>query len=151
MNELSRITPVAEDYESCAECYVKLVIYAGNEHPDTVTLLMQVKPTHINIEGDEVKNSRGLIRRIKSSSWILSSENMIQSKDLRDHIDWLVNEIFPSRKSLKQVQAIEGIKMTVKCVWFSLLGHSGPVLWPEQMRALADLDLECSFDIYFVG
>lgn len=39
--------------------------------------------------------------------------------------------------------------MTVSCVWWSALGHGGPVLWPEQMKALADLNRECSFDIYF--
>ena len=27
----------------------------------------------------------------------------------------------------------------------------GPTLWPEQMQPMADLNLECSFDISFFG
>jgi hypothetical protein len=41
--------------------------------------------------------------------------------------------------------------MRVNCVWWSAAGHGGPTLWPEQMAALAALNLECSFDVYFFG
>lgn len=27
-------------------------------------------------------------------------------------------------------------------------GHGGPTLWPEQMRTMAERNLECGFDIY---
>jgi len=47
------------------------------------------------------------------------------------------------------LQNIPGVRMSVNCVWYSRSGHGGPTLWPEQMRVLADLNLECSFDIYF--
>ena len=150
MNRKSRITSVSSEYETCAECYVRLMIYPGDRHPDEIYSLMKVRPTQINIAGDKVTNSRGATRTVKESSWFLSSEGNVQSKDLRDHIDWLTRTIYPHRDSLKLVQQIDGAKITLKCVWFSLLGHSGPVLWPEQMRILADLDLEVSFDIYFV-
>lgn len=111
---------------------------------------MQVRPTLINVAGEKITNSRGLTREVKNSGWFLSTEGYVLSKDLREHIDWIVEKISPHRESLRTVQKIDGVKITLKCVWFSLLGHSGPVLWPEQMRALADLDLECSFDVYFV-
>lgn len=150
MSEKSRITPVSSDYETCAECYVKLMIYPGEMHPDEITNVMQVSPTLINVAGEKVTNSRGLTREVKDSGWFLSTEGYVLSKDLREHIDWVVEKISPYSESLRAVQKIDGVKVTLKCVWFSLLGHSGPVLWPEQMRALADLDLECSFDIYFV-
>ena len=41
--------------------------------------------------------------------------------------------------------------MGIDCVWRSLAGHGGPVLWPEQMKKMSRLNLECSFDIYFVN
>ncbi|MDR9877203.1 DUF4279 domain-containing protein [Pseudomonas allii] len=150
MSRKSRITPVSTDYETCAECFVRLMIYPGDIHPSEISNIMHVQPTQITVIGEKVKNSRGVTREVKSSSWFLSSEGNVQSKDLRDHIDWLVREIQPHRESLGLVQQIDGVKITLKCVWFSLLGHSGPVLWPEQMKALADLDLEVSFDVYFV-
>lgn len=94
-------------------------------------------------------NSLGRTRDIKISGWFLSSENFVFSKDLRDHIDWITTKLKPSQEGLKKLQNTPGVQMTLRCVWWSALGHSGPVLWPEQMKALADLDLECSFDIYF--
>jgi hypothetical protein len=35
--------------------------------------------------------------------------------------------------------------VSVNCIWWSRFGDGGPTLWPEQVRALADLNLECSF------
>ncbi|MGW7775510.1 DUF4279 domain-containing protein [Pseudomonas machongensis] len=150
MSVKARITPVIPDYETCAECYVRLMIFPGEYHPDEITKLLQVQPTTVNVVGEKLTNSRGLTREVKNSGWFLSTESHISSRDLREHIDWLVETISPHRDSLIKVQELDGVKVTLKCVWFSLLGHSGPVLWPEQMRALADLDLELSFDIYFV-
>ncbi|WP_449105264.1 DUF4279 domain-containing protein [Pseudomonas mohnii] len=149
MSLKARVTPVASDYETCAECYVRLMIFPGERHPDEITKLLQVQPSVANIAGEKVTNSRGLTREVKNSTWFLSTESHISSRDIREHIDWLVQIIYPNRESLGKIQEMDGVKVTLKCVWFSLLGHGGPVLWPEQMRALADLDLELSFDVYF--
>jgi len=72
------------------------------------------------------------------------------SLDIRRHIDWLLGKISPLAEGLAALQAITGVTMTVQCAWYSRSGHGGPTLWPEQMRALADLNLECGFDIYFL-
>ncbi|MDH1523663.1 DUF4279 domain-containing protein [Achromobacter mucicolens] len=151
MNLQTRITPVAPDYESCAECYARLMIYPGGRHPDVITDIFHIQPTSVNVVGDVITNSRGRKRQIKNSGWFLSTEGLVLSKDIRQHIGWLVKIIYPRRHALKEIQNMDEMKITLKCVWFSLLGHSGPVLWPEQMKALAELDLECSFDIYFVN
>lgn len=145
----SRVTPVSSNYPTCSECYAQLLIYPGTMHPDVVSQQLKVEPTQKNIIGTTITNSRGKTREVKLSSWFLSSELHVASKDLRDHLDWLLNKISPAKNALKQLQCTEGITMTLCCVWRSKCGHSGPVLWPEQMRVIADLDLECSFDIYF--
>jgi hypothetical protein len=44
-----------------------------------------------------------------------------------------------------------GTGMTVQRIWWSATGQGGPTLWPEQMRLLAELNLECSFDVSFFG
>ncbi|TQJ97608.1 uncharacterized protein DUF4279 [Achromobacter sp. SLBN-14] len=127
------------------------MIYPGGRHPDVITDIFHIQPTSVNVVGDVITNSRGRKRQIKNSGWFLSTEGLVLSKDIRQHIDWLVKIIYPRRHALKEIQNMDEMKITLKCVWFSLLGHSGPVLWPEQMKALAELDLECSFDIYFVN
>nr|WED70187.1 hypothetical protein PJ912_12115 [Pectobacterium colocasium] len=64
----------------------------------------------------------------------------MSSKDLRDYIDWIIAKLDPCQEGLKKLQNIPGVKMTLSCVWWSAVGHCGPVLWPEQMKALADLE-----------
>lgn len=145
----SMITPVSQDYPTCSECYAELSIYPGDIHPEKITILLGVNPTQINVAGASVTNSRGRTREIKLSGWFLSSKNNVMSKDLRDHIDWVVNQLSPVTERLNEIQNTCGVKMTLKCVWRSKYGHSGPVLWPEQMVGVAGLGLECSFDIYF--
>lgn len=145
----TRITPVNPDYPTCSECFIRLMIYPEDVHPDRITEIFKITPTSINVAGDSVTNSLGRTRITKYSGWFLLSEGFVRSKDLRDHVDWLVNKIQPFSEQLREIQKIKDIKITLKCVWFSVLGHSGPVLWPEQMRAIADLDLELTFDIYF--
>lgn len=147
----SRRTPISPDYPTCDECYVKLLIYPDALHPDEVSQILNLEPTKKNIIGTKITNSRGRVREITIAGWFLSSENYVNSKDLRDHLDWLLNKIEPSSKALKQLQGYSNMIMGIDCVWRSLAGHGGPVLWPEQMQRMSELNLECGFDIYFVG
>jgi hypothetical protein len=95
-------------------------------------------------------NSLGRTRVAPKNLWILSSEGSADSLDVRRHLDWLLARLVPNAKALLELQEVEGLVMTVHCVWYSRSGHGGPTLWPEQMRALADLNLECGFDVYFL-
>jgi hypothetical protein len=54
-------------------------------------------------------------------------------------------------KALRQLQNEQDLKMAVSCIWWSKAGDGGPVLWPEQMVVLADLNLECGFELAFYG
>jgi len=145
----SMITPVAKDYATCSECYAELLIYPGLIHPDEITRFLGISATQINVAGTKVTNSKGKTREIKISGWFLSSKNDVSSKDLRDHIDWILAQLCSVKAGLHEVQNTSGVKITLKCTWRSKYGHSGPVLWPQQMVAMAELGLECSFDIYF--
>lgn len=147
----SRLTPEAQEYGSCLACRVSFLIYPGEISPEQVTEHLSVVPTKWQIKGQNVTLPSGKISNAKLSFWFLESEAHVESKDLRDHINWLVEILRASRNGLKTLQSIDGIKMTVKCVWESAYGDSGPVLWPEQMRALAELNLECGFDFYYYG
>lgn len=104
-----------------------------------------------NIVGTKITNSHGRTREIVIAGWFLSSKGYVNSKDLRDHLDWLLTRVEPSAGALKKLQNCPNVTMGIDCVWRSLAGHGGPVLWPEQMNRMSTLNLECSFDIYFVG
>lgn len=59
MNLQTRTTPVAPGYESCAECYARLMVYPGVRHQDVITDILHIQPTSVNVVGDVVNNSRG--------------------------------------------------------------------------------------------
>jgi hypothetical protein len=83
--------------------------------------------------------------------WMLDSEGIVSSKDLRRHLDWIIGKVRRSRVALLSLQQLVDVKMDVSCVWWSLQGGGGPALWPEQMSALAELNLEVSIDFAYYG
>ncbi|MBC9132008.1 DUF4279 domain-containing protein [Frischella sp. Ac48] len=147
----SRRTPISPEYPSCDECYAALLIYPNDIHPDKITELLKIEPTQKNIIGTKSINRIGRIKEIKTSGWFLSSKDYVISRDLREHLDWLLNKIAPCKEPLEKLQTNKNVTMGIDCVWRSLAGHGGPVIWPEQMKIMCELNLECSFDIYFVN
>lgn len=145
----SRLTAPDRQYGTCQETHAELRIYSDCTSAYRVTCALGLEPTKSQEKGSLVKNSRGRVRMVSRTGWFLSSEGAIDSKDLRDHLDWLINKLSNVASALQVLQEQPGTKMTISCVWWSAAGHGGPVLWPEQMDALAKLNLECSFDVYF--
>lgn len=145
----SKITPIDKGYGTCSECYVELRIYPGPIDIEQINNLLKIDPTKKSIEGPSIINSYGRIREVKISSWFLCSQLYVESKDLRSHVDWLSSKLHNSIDGLKKLQSTNGVKMTLACVWRSLYGDGGPMLWPKQIKAIADLDLECCFEMFY--
>lgn len=152
MNTLSsRFTPINDQYPTCVETRAVLRIYPGELSPLDITRRLGIIPTKQNIVGDERVTRSGARRAISVNGWFLSSEQHVRSLDLRRHLIWLLDLLQSKERELLSLQSIAGLQMVVNCTWYSRSGHGGPTLWPEQMRGLADLNLECSFDIYFLS
>ena len=117
-------------------------------NPDSITREVGLEPTSSQRKGATSTNAIGRTRVAPLNGWFLSSEQHVTSKDVRRHLDWLVRVLESHTAGLRRLQELDGVRMGVHCVWWSA-GSGGPALWPEQMRALADLNLECSFDVYF--
>ncbi len=147
----SRRTPPDIDYGSCESTYTKLLVYLDVGNINFVTETLGIEPTEYQNNGDMFTNSLGFIREAKCSYWCLSTEGKVKSKDLRHHLDWLLELLKGKEPAFNRLQQDPNIEMNVSCVWWSACGHGGPTLWPEQMALLAKLNLECSFDIYFAG
>jgi hypothetical protein len=147
----SRLTSPNRNYPTCERTCVVLKIYPEFLSAADVSKSLEIEPTESHDKGEKLKNSIGRTRESKRTGWFLSSEDYVDSLDLRHHLDWLISKLEPCKEHLIVLQEMEGMKMSVGCVWWSLTGDGGPTLWPEQMSALANLNLECSFDIYFHG
>lgn len=150
MNKLKgRWVEVSSDYPSCKGCYATLTIYPKLLHPDIISEMLGLAPTRQNVIGEKVTNSIGSTREIKKSGWFLSTENIVLSKDLREHLDWILDKIEPASQAIEKLQSRKETTMSISCVWHSLAGDGGPVLWPEQMIRISNLNLELSLDFCF--
>lgn len=151
MNVQSRRTPYNDDYPSCLETRAALLIYTGTLPPDAVTAALTVPPSEVHVAGYTQVSDYGRERVARTSRWQLSSEGKVESRDIRRHLDWLMAQIQHAHAELLALQELQGVVMSVNCSWYSRSGSGGPTLWPEQMAKLAALNLECSFDIYFLS
>ena len=147
----SRITPIDDDYETCEMTFTELKIYGVSLDPDFITAHLCIQPTQSQTKGEVRVGHGGRKGEIGIGGWFFSSEGRVPSKDLRTHLDWLLARLLPVKNKIISLQNQEDIKMGINCIWWSAFGDGGPTLWPEQMGVLADLNLECSFDISFFG
>ncbi|MFA5508659.1 MAG: DUF4279 domain-containing protein [Vulcanimicrobiota bacterium] len=136
------MTPINSDYQTCARTSASLSVFTGDENAEVVTEILGVEPTRVVVKGREVTNNSGFTKVEPNNIWKLESENFISSKDLREHLDWLLGRLLPVREKFAALHEREGYKMRVSCSWWSKHGGGGPAIWPEQMMGLAQLNLE---------
>jgi len=147
-NLSSRFTAINDEYGTCERTEATLAIY--NIDPDVVTKKLNIICTSSQKIGIPKIMHGGVERIGTKNTWLYSSEGSdVKSKDLRIHINWLLDKIEPRRLQLKQLQQFLGVKMTIRCVWWSKYGDGGPTLWPEQMKRMAKLNLEWTLSFVF--
>ncbi len=150
-NQAARRTPYNDDYPTCERTYAALLIYPEVLNPAVITERLGIDPTRMSVKGVDQPTPSGQVRPAPKSLWALSSEDEVVSLDVRRHLDWLIDRLMPAKAALLELQLVPGTRMGVNCIWWSAHATGGPTLWPEQMAALAELGLECSFDVSFFG
>ncbi len=136
-------------FAACARTHATLRVVSGDVDPDEVTRALGVEPDAAQRRGDPA-DRRGL-RRVLLNTWSLSSQGKVESRDLRRHLDWLLERLGPDAgPALARLRAAAGTA-DVTCYWLSATGSGGPLLGPAQTRRLADLGLDVWFDVYFGG
>jgi hypothetical protein len=151
MNITSHLVQYDDKYETCLETRAALMIYSGSIDPNIITQRFGFEPTQKSVKGDSFVNKFGKTIIYKHNYWNLSSEGKVASLDLRHHLDWLLEKLNNISQHIFNLQKTKGVEMTIRCFWLSRNGQGGPTIWPEQMKAMADLNLECSFEINFFG
>lgn len=117
--------------------------------PDDVTSLLGIIPTKTQIKGHSRASRSGPII-YQLSGWFISTEGLLTSRDSRDHLDWILRQLNCKDTAIAQIHD-RGWKAYLFFYWSSLHGHGGPTLSPHQMKRLAELCLEISFDCYFLN
>ncbi|TWT49545.1 hypothetical protein Pla22_47420 [Rubripirellula amarantea] len=139
------ITEYNDEYPTCERTYATLRIYADTLSPEEITSLLGVEPTKSQPAESRPKGVRDV-----PAGWFLSSDGILDSCDVRRHIDWLINKLLDSHDGLKTIRASGG-RADISCFWVSAGGHGGPSIWPHQMSSLGSLGLELWFDVYLGG
>ena len=138
---------MVSDYPTCEATYVTLRIYPESLDPSEVTARLDIEPTDSQRRDD---SRRPGSRPAALHGWFLSSAGAVASRDVRQHLDWLLSLLVSRVDALRTLQA-DGCRMDVFCFWVSASGHGGPSVRPTQMGELARLGLELLFDVYFAG
>lgn len=139
-----------DDYETCERTYAELRVYLDELESSVVTDRLALQPTHQSGREEDVRRYTAT-GRIRPNGWFLSSEHVVQSKDLRRHLDWVLAQLAPVAEGLTALQSLPGVTMHVTCVWWSALGDGGPILTAREMGLLSRLNLECQFELAFYG
>ena len=147
----SRLTGRDREYATCEWTRAQLLVYPDERTHEEITRMLGVEPTTAHNKGDLRTNSIGRTSRVPLNVWFLSSEHDVDSRDLRDHLDWLTGRLSGTESKLHALQSERATTMRVSCSWWSAHGRGGPALWPEQMAALARLKLECTFYTLYCG
>lgn len=150
-NQAARRTPYNDRYPTCERTYAALLVYPEVLNPTAISERLRLVPTQLSVKGVDEATPSGRVRPAPKSLWALSSEGQVDSLDLRRHLDWLIEKLMPVKQQVLELQLVPGTRMNINCIWWSAHGTGGPALWPEQMAAIAELGLECAFDISFFG
>ena len=136
-----------DDYPTCYSTHASLCIYLPNRH-DLAALSerLGVQPSRTHVNG-EIRN--GKVKRWPTA-WVLESSERIQSKDVRRHIDWLLQQIENKSEVLEELMDA-GSDIHISCFWVSAVGHGGPMLDQDILKRIAKLNIGIAFDIYFAG
>jgi hypothetical protein len=134
-----------DNYETCDKTFLTLRVYCENKNPDEISSLLEIKPSSIQTKGQETDLTKK--RVIKINGWFLTTEDLINSKDCRRHIDYLTSKLIPIKAKLKKLKN-DGAKIDITCFWTSKDGHGGPTLSQKQFLELAELEIDFWFDIY---
>ena len=133
------------DYASCSSTHVWLRAMHEDLDTDEVTALLGVNPTRVQHASDPATLKPG--HKARPSGWFLESANHVNSRDARDHIQWLLDRIAGSAAVLAELSS-RGYLVDI-CCWTSSWGHGGPTMDPEQMSQLGHLGVDFWFDVNF--
>ena len=134
------------NYSSCSYTHVWLRVIHEQLDLAEISDLLGLEPTSTQVAGDLASPKSD--RKRKYSGWFFESSGLVESRDSRDHFEWLLQRISGKGPVLTALAA-RGYLVDICCRWDSAQGDRGPTLDPTQMIKLGELGIETWFDVYF--
>lgn len=132
---------------NCAKAFASLRLYGDELVPENISRLLRIEPSDSAAKGSQFTSRSGKTRTARTGLWILSTEFHIESTNLEDHIEWLMDQMEPAGVIPTDLPGVSW--GDVFCYWLSATGHGGPELSPDLLARLGKLRLKLGLDIYF--
>jgi len=124
-------------------------ISGQNLIPEQVTEAVGIQPDFSGNKGDEKRNKLGKVMGTHSESfWVLSTEGKVKSKDINDHLRYLLSQLLPHREAILKIA--DNGETYFDILWQStyLYAGTGPVIERDCLQGAAQLGAKMGFDIY---
>ena len=135
-----------DNYSTCAETSASFRIKHISLDPATITEVLGLTPSWGGKKGETWD---GLSRPARFGLWAIDSANNVQSRDLRRHLDWILEHLKGKEIAITNLRS-QGHIMDVFCNWARLGGTGGPTISPQNMLGLSNLGLELAFEFWVV-
>ena len=136
-------------YPSCVRTYVALAVYSKALDARSLTKALGLRPSRTMIAG-QLMSSIGTPRIAKWNGWFFSSQRKCLSRDLRAHLDFVLDRIAPAKEALERLLH-QDCEAHLSAFWDSAAGNGGPLRDHRIIARLAEFPLELHFDIWFSG
>lgn len=133
--------------QGCLEARIQLLIYPGNISPDKITDIIGIEPTETAVKGTiSGPNSVGKVHINPCTLWFLISDQIVKSSSVAVHLDWMLDKLLMAKPGLDKIKALPGVTIYFRFTWWTKTGGCFNFR-PDQLKKLAELDLELEFDI----
>jgi hypothetical protein len=119
--------------------------------PAKVTEWIGLQPDKMARCGDERRNYKGdLISPHDEGFWMISSKGRVNSKDVNEHIGFLLKVLLPHREKVLHVINEMNGETYFDVLWTSnyLYAGTGPLISRDALQGMSDLGASMGFDIY---
>ncbi len=146
----SGLDEMLDEYEYI---YATLNIWGKYLDPHEVTDSLELKPTRSFKRGDRRNKNKAdtAENQWKHGYWYLSSQEKIQSSDLAAHLEWLIDQLEPTKIRLIEILKRENISAGISCFWVLPSDHENLNLSYELMKKIVDLGINLELDICCIG
>ena len=139
---------IEEDENGLHRVLAELRIDLGPLSLEEATTVLGIRPTrtgdahdaHLQVDG-------GSERAAGQNVWFLSSEEAVSSRDMAQHIDWLIEALCPVQGALRQLRQAGARATTITCAIWSADGGAFVDLTSQQISKLKALGVGLEFDI----
>jgi len=136
-----------DDYPTCRETSAMMRIFSDDIDPAYISRMLGVEPSSVQVKGER-KYPKKAEYINEENGWFLDSEKEVQSRDLRRHLEWLLEKMKNCHQELKELSS-KGAEITIFCPWESATGQGGPKMDPRQMKVLGELNIELLFEFWY--